>query len=78
VKFEEVPGSKYSRIVRDEVRYTTLERSVDGLTGGKPVPKSVFEERIAGKLKAAPSLEQAEKTGLPSVGLPDEIKESGS
>jgi hypothetical protein len=75
VKFEEVPGSKYSRIVRDEVRYTTLERSVDGLTGGKPVPKSVFEERIAGKMKAAPSLEQAEDTGLPEIGLPEEIEE---
>jgi Restriction endonuclease NotI len=60
VKFEEVAGSKYSRIIRDEVRYTTLERSVDGLTGGKPVPKSVFEERISRKMKAAPSLSQAE------------------
>jgi hypothetical protein len=78
VKFEEVAGSKYSRIIRDEVRYTTLERSVDGLTGGKPVPKSVFEERISGKMKAAPSLSQAEETGLPEIGLPDEIKESGS
>jgi hypothetical protein len=75
VRFEEVPGSKYSRIVRDEVRYTTLERSVDGLTGGKPVPKSVFEERISGKMNAAPSLEQAEETGLPEIGLPEEIEE---
>ena len=75
VKFEEVPGSKYSRIVRDEVRYTTLERSVDGLTGGKPVPKSVFEERLAGKIEQAPSLEEAEKTGLPDIGLPEEITE---
>jgi len=53
VRFEEIPGRKHSRIVRDGVRYTTLERSVDGLTGGRPVPKSVFEDRIAGKLKAA-------------------------
>ena len=44
---------------------------------GKPVPKSVFEERISGKLKAAPSLEQAEETGLPEVGIPDEIGEAG-
>jgi hypothetical protein len=43
VKFEEMPGSRYSRIVRDEVRYTTLEWSVDGLTGGKRVSKSVEE-----------------------------------
>ena len=51
VRFEEVPGSPYSRLVRDEVRYTTLERSVDGLTGGKPVPKAVFEERVRAKMK---------------------------
>jgi hypothetical protein len=55
VDFEEVPGSKNSRIVRGEVRYTTLERSVEGLTGGTPVPKSAFEERISEKLKAARS-----------------------
>ena len=77
VRFEEVAGSKYSRLVRDEVRYTTLERSVEGLTGGKPVAKSVFEQRIAGKMKSAPSLEQAEATGLPEIGLPDEIDEAG-
>lgn len=76
VRFEDVQGSKYSRIVRDEVRYTTLERSVDGLTGGKPVPRSVFEERISGKMSAAPSLEQTEENGLPEIGLPDEFEES--
>jgi hypothetical protein len=75
VRFDLVPGGKSSRLVRDEVRYTTLERSVDGLTGGKPVPKSVFDERISGKLEAAPSLEQAEEAGLPEIGLPDEIEE---
>ncbi len=77
VKFEVAPGSKYSRIVRDEVRYTTLERSVDGLTGGKPAPKSVFEERIFRKLRSSPSLEQAEKTGIPKIGIPKEIEEPG-
>lgn len=50
VKFEEVPGSHRMRIVRDEVRYTTLERSVEGLTGGKPVALPVFETRIAEKV----------------------------
>lgn len=50
VKFEEVEGSTQTRIVRDEVRYTTLERSVEGLTGGKPVPLSVFETRISEKI----------------------------
>lgn len=76
VKFEEVPGSKYSRIVRDRVRYTTLERSVEGLTGGRPVPKSVFEQRISGKMKGSPSLEHAGETGLPKIGLPDKIEDT--
>lgn len=76
VRFEEMADGKQSKIVRDEVRYTTLERSVEGLTGGKAVPKSVFEERISGKLKQSPSLDQAQESGLPDVGLPDEIGES--
>jgi hypothetical protein len=46
VRFEEIEGQTKTRLVRDEVRYTTLERSVEGLTGGKPVPRSVFEDRI--------------------------------
>lgn len=50
VRFEEVPGSPQTRIVRDEVRYTTLERAVEGLTGGKPVPLSTFENRISSKV----------------------------
>jgi hypothetical protein len=50
VKFEEVPGSHQMRMVRDEVRYTSLERSVEGLTGGKPVALPVFEDRIAEKV----------------------------
>lgn len=52
VRFEEVEGQKRTRIVRDEVRYTTLERSVEGLTGGKPVPLPLFETRIAEKIKS--------------------------
>jgi hypothetical protein len=73
VRFEEDPGAKRSRIVLDGVRYTTLERSVEGLTGGKPVPKHEFEKRIAGALKAAPTLKQADLAGLliPEE-LPDE------
>jgi len=78
VRFEEIPGNKHSRIVRDEVRYSTLERSVEGLTGGTPLAQSVFEERIAAKMKSAPSLKEAEVSGLPDIGLPDEISESGS
>lgn len=50
VRFEEVEGQKRTRIVRDEVRYTTLERSVEGLTGGKPVPLLAFETRINDKI----------------------------
>lgn len=50
VRFEEVEGQKRTRIVRDEIRYTTLERSVEGLTGGKPVSLPVFENRIADKI----------------------------
>jgi hypothetical protein len=77
VKFEEVPGSKYSRIVRDEVRYSTLERSVDGLTGGKPVPKSVFEERISGKMKAAPLLSRPKRRAFPRLAFPMRSKNLG-
>lgn len=55
VRFEEVDGGLRTRIVRDEVRYTTLERSVEGLTGGKPVPLTVFESRINTKKPASPS-----------------------
>ncbi|EKN5095833.1 NotI family restriction endonuclease [Serratia marcescens] len=56
VRFEEVEGQKRTRIVRDEVRYTTLERSVEGLTGGKPVALSIFENRISSKAIATKSL----------------------
>lgn len=72
VRFEEVPHSKRSRIVRDQVRYTTLERSVEGLTGGKAVPKSVFEERVSGKMKDAPTLEEADRNGIPLAGPPED------
>jgi hypothetical protein len=37
---------------------------------------AVFEDRISGKMKAAPSLDQAEESGLPEIGLPHEIEES--
>lgn len=50
VKYEDVHGSSQMRLVRDEVRYTTLERSVEGLTGGKPVSLPTFEQRIGEKI----------------------------
>jgi len=72
VRFEEDPDSKRSKMKLDEVRYTTLERSVEGLTGGKPVPKHEFESRIGGKLKEAPTLVQADLEGL---AIPEELPE---
>jgi len=59
VRLEEVEGGKRTRIVHDEVRYTTLERSVEGLTGGKPVPLPVFETRITEKI-VQPQLNRAD------------------
>lgn len=35
---------------RDSVILTTLERAVEGLTGGRPVSLEVFEKRIREKL----------------------------
>jgi hypothetical protein len=57
VRFEEVAGSNQMSLVADEVRYTTLERSVEGLTGGKPVTLPIFEGRISEKVvhPAAPT-----------------------
>lgn len=50
VKFEAVDGTTQMRMVKDEVRYTTLERSVEGLTGGTPVTLPIFQARIAEKV----------------------------
>jgi hypothetical protein len=50
VGFEKNASTGLVHLVRDEVRFTTLERSVEGLTGGKPVPLPVFEDRIRTKL----------------------------
>lgn len=52
VKFEEDATSGNARLTQHRVRYTTLERSVEGLTGGKPVPLHVFEQRIQEKAAA--------------------------
>ena len=57
VRFEESDG-KRTQLVRDEVRYTTLERSVEGLTGGKPVALPEFEKRIRDKI-SQPATETA-------------------
>jgi len=50
VAFEEDDGSLYSRMVVDDIRYTTLERAVEGLTSGVPTTLPDFENKIRGKL----------------------------
>ncbi|MEW5796765.1 MAG: NotI family restriction endonuclease [Candidatus Zixiibacteriota bacterium] len=48
VEFEESKGT--AKLVPAFVRFTTLERAVDGLTGGTPVNLDEFERRIRAKL----------------------------
>lgn len=50
VDWEVTPGRSAARLTRGDVRFTTLERAVEGLTGGKPVSLSTFEGRIRSKL----------------------------
>ncbi len=50
VDFEEDLANRRFRMVRDSVRFTTLERATEGLTGGSPVTLSEFEEGIRSKL----------------------------
>ncbi len=68
VKFEEVDGQTQTRLVRDEVRFTTLERSVEGLTGGKPVPLLTFEDRISEKLIYPVEVDHSEGSDLLAFG----------
>jgi hypothetical protein len=49
VKFEETPGKSMASLVPSRVHYSTLERSVEGLTGGKPVSLEEFQRRIRNK-----------------------------
>jgi len=48
VGFNEADGE--ARLVPRFVRLTTLERAVEGLTGGTPVSRGAFEDRIRSKL----------------------------
>lgn len=50
VKYEE--HSSTAKLVPAFVRFTTLERAVEGLTGGTPVSLDEFERRIKAKLVA--------------------------
>ena len=44
VKLEEDVTHGFHRIVGDDIHVTTLEHATDGLTGGHPVSKEVFED----------------------------------
>jgi hypothetical protein len=50
VKFEERSSEKIATLAIDELRYTTLENAVVGLTAGKPVSLDEFEQKIRAKL----------------------------
>ncbi len=52
VRLEEVRNGGEHRLVRDGVHVTTLEHATEGLTGGTPVSKDEFEERIRNKISA--------------------------
>jgi len=49
VRYDEVEGQE-ATLEFDDVRYTTLERAVEGLTAGSPVALDQFETRIRQKL----------------------------
>ena len=50
VDFEEDESGSHFRLVRGDVHVTTLERAIEGLTGGFPVTLTEFEESIRSKL----------------------------
>ena len=50
VRLEEEAGRGLHRLVHDRVHVTTLEHATEGLTGGNPVSKEEFEERIRDKI----------------------------
>ena len=54
VKLEEDASTGLHHIVRDRLHVTTLEHATEGLTGGQPVSKEEFENRIRGKLNQSP------------------------
>lgn len=65
VGFQEVENSAQMRLVPKEVRYTTLERTVEGLTGGKAVALPIFEARITSKIKNPQPLSSVGATVIP-------------
>ena len=50
VDFEEADSGQRFRLVRHNVHVTTLERAIEGLTGGSPVTLTEFENAIRSKL----------------------------
>lgn len=50
VDFDKTPQGDAFNLVEAEVVYTTLERAIEGLTGGAAVPLFEFEQRITAKL----------------------------
>ena len=53
VKLEEDSSNGRHHIVADGIHVTTLEHATDGLTGGHPVSKEEFEDRIRSKLNSS-------------------------
>ncbi|MHC8508751.1 MAG: NotI family restriction endonuclease [Rhodospirillales bacterium] len=51
VSFKDEEGSARPSIALDDVRYTTLERAVEGLTAGEPTTLPDFENKIRAKLR---------------------------
>jgi len=51
VRFEE-SQNEYASMVLDNIYFTRLEDSIQGLTGGRPITKSEFEASLLAKLKA--------------------------
>ena len=50
IRLEEDAQTGSHRVVRDRIHVTTLERATEGLTGGNPVSKEEFEDRIRHKM----------------------------
>ena len=51
LRYEEQNGGDLA-LLADEVRYTTLSESIEGLVGAAPIPKPNFEESIASRLQS--------------------------
>ena len=50
VEILDAPSSKFPELKVKEIRFTTLERAVEGLTAGVPTTLSEFESKIVSKL----------------------------